>query len=354
MVESKGWDWNIVTNDGTENYKGFWTEPSEESYFYAEKWKREGCRSVLDLGSGLGWHSILFAKYGFKVTATDISKEGLAFLRTWRKKEGVDILCKCADMKCLPFADDAFDCIFACHSISHCDTAGMTQIMGEIKRVLKPDGRFFCTLCSKETWAFKEANFKHIDENSLVKNEDGPEKDVPHFYVSFDDVRKIFSDYGFELIRVRHIDDCFVNGRVQNSKHYYIEARLKKTAVVLDYTNIIGTIVHGMIDRPLGTSHPRFPDLKYPINYGYVEGIFAPDGAEQDIYLLDCDVPQKTFSGKVIAVYHRLNDVEDKWIVVPEDSEYAKNPDTLASLTDEQILSAIDFQEKFFDGILYR
>lgn len=346
MTESKGWNWKTVTDDNSKTY--FWTNPSEESYYYSAKWKNEGCRSVLDLGSGLGRHSIFFAKNGFKVTATDISNDGLNFLREWKKKENVDCLCKQADMKKLPFANDAFDCIFAFHSISHCDTKGMQQILNEIKRVLKPDGNIFCTLCSKETWSFTEAGFPHIDENSILKT-DGPEKDVPHFYVNLEDIQKLFAD--FELIRVRHIDDCFFKGKVHNNRHYYIEAKLKKAATVFDYSDVIGRLVSGVIDRPLGTCHPRIADLYYPVNYGYVEGVFANDGAEQDIYLFDCDKPMKTYSGKVIAVYHRFNDVEDKWIVVPENSKYAENP---SLLSDEEILKTIDFQEKFFDGKLYR
>ena len=63
MVESKGWDWNLVKS-GSEDSKRIWLEPSEESFYYAEKWKRQGLKSILDLGSGLGRHSILFAKYG--------------------------------------------------------------------------------------------------------------------------------------------------------------------------------------------------------------------------------------------------------------------------------------------------
>ena len=225
MVESKGWDWNLVKS-GTEDNKRIWLEPSEESFYYAEKWKRQGLKSILDLGSGLGRHSILFAKYGFEVTATDISEDGLDFLREWQKKEDVDIQCRQADMKKLPFADNAFDCIFAYHSISHCDTDGIKQILSEIKRVLKPGGRIFCTLCSKETWSFAEADFPHIDENSLIKT-DGPEKDVPHFYVNLADIQRLFSEFGLVLERVRHIDDCFYNGAVRNSKHYYIEAKLQ-------------------------------------------------------------------------------------------------------------------------------
>lgn len=350
-AESKGWDWKLVTS-GDETHKKIWLEPSEESYFYAEKWKREGCNSILDLGSGLGRHSILFAKYGFKVTACDISKDGLDFLKMWRKEEGLDenIHTCLSDMKQLPFSDDAFDCIFAYHSISHCDSQGMRQIMSELKRVLRPDGRIFCTLCSKETWAFAEADFPRIDENSLIKTE-GPEKDMPHFYVNLEDVRRLFSDFAFELVRVRHIDDCFIDGREQKSCHYYIEACLKKEASKVDFSSVIGSLVSGHIDRPLGSCHPRYPDLYYPINYGYVDGVFAADGGEQDIYLLDCDKPLQTYKGKVIAVYHRFNDNEDKWIVVPEDSRYAKVPE---ALSDQEILKAIDFQEKFFDGKLYR
>ena len=119
----------------------------------------------------------------------------------------------------------------------------------------------------------------------------------------------------------------------------------------LDYSDVIGRTVSGKIDRPMYSRHPRHPEMIYPINYGYVDGIIAGDGAEQDIYLFDCDHPVEEYTGKVIAVYHRTNDVEDKWIVVPENSKYAANP---SALSDEEILKSIEFQEKFFAGGLYR
>lgn len=75
-----------------------------------------------------------------------------------------------------------------------------------------------------------------------------------------------------------------------------------------------------------------------------VKGIMAPDGAEQDVYVLGTDEPIKSFEGIVIAVYHRLNDVEDKWIVSLDGRNY----------TDEEILKMIDFQEQYFKGRLLR
>ena len=108
--------------------------------------------------------------------------------------------------------------------------------------------------------------------------------------------------------------------------------------------NIIGKTVSGIIDRPLGSSHPDYPDLIYPLNYGYAEGVIAADGEFQDVYVLGADKPLKTFEGKVIAVYHRFNDVEDKWIVSLNGYDYS----------DEEILKAIHFQEQYFEGELIR
>ena len=52
---------------------------------------------------------------------------------------------------------------------------------------------------------------------------------------------------------------------------------------------MIGKVLKVKIDRPLGSSHPDYPEHIYPINYGYVEGIIAPDGEEQDVYVLGVD-----------------------------------------------------------------
>lgn len=92
------------------------------------------------------------------------------------------------------------------------------------------------------------------------------------------------------------------------------------------------------VDRPLGSCHPVYQDLHYPINYGYVEGIMAPDGEEQDVYILGVDVPLEEFTGRVIAVIHRLDDVEEKWVAAPEGKTF----------TEEEIREQVSFQEQYF------
>ena len=102
---------------------------------------------------------------------------------------------------------------------------------------------------------------------------------------------------------------------------------------------MLGKIVTVTIDRRLGTAHPDNPKMIYPVNYGYIQDIMAPDGEEQDAYILGVDRPVDTFEGEVIAVIHRRDDVEDKWVVAPAGSRY----------TAEEIYRQVVFQEQFFD-----
>ena len=101
---------------------------------------------------------------------------------------------------------------------------------------------------------------------------------------------------------------------------------------------MLGKMVQVIVDRALGTFHPNHKEIFYTVNYGYIPGIIAPDGEEQDAYILGVYEPVKEFSGRVIAIIHRLDDVEDKWVVAPEGM----------SFTAEEIMEKVSFQERFF------
>ena len=64
--------------------------------------------------------------------------------------------------------------------------------------------------------------------------------------------------------------------------------------------------------------------LEYPINYGYIPGVIGGDGEELDVYLLGVNTPVDSFVGKVIAIVHRENDIEDKLVAVPEGITFTK------------------------------
>lgn len=117
-----------------------------------------------------------------------------------------------------------------------------------------------------------------------------------------------------------------------------LEENFKKVKAAIN--SVIGGTVTVTVDRPLGSWHPEHEDMYYPINYGYVEGIMAPDGEEQDAYILGVDKPVEKFTGIIIAIVHRNNDVEEKWVVAPEGMAFSK----------EEIREQIRFQEQYFDS----
>lgn len=102
--------------------------------------------------------------------------------------------------------------------------------------------------------------------------------------------------------------------------------------------NILDTIVKVVVDRPIGSFHPEFNNLIYRLNYGHIENVIAPDGEEQDAYIIGISEPIKDFTGKVIAIIHRLDDIEDKLVVAPVNMNF----------TDKEIKRLVYFQEKFF------
>lgn len=100
-------------------------------------------------------------------------------------------------------------------------------------------------------------------------------------------------------------------------------------------------IYKAIMDRPLGYLHHGKP---YPLNYGYIPDLLGGDGEEQDVYVLS-RLPENQkalseFTGKRIAIIHRKDDVEEKWVLTTEDEQFSK----------EEIKAATDFMEQYFDS----
>ena len=106
------------------------------------------------------------------------------------------------------------------------------------------------------------------------------------------------------------------------------------------YHALIGKKVQVLMDRPIGTEHPKHPGIIYSINYGYIDGLLGGDGEEQDVYILDTDAPLKECEATIIAVVHRYDDNECKWVASIIGAKHTK----------QDIASAIHFQEQFHDS----
>jgi inorganic pyrophosphatase len=108
----------------------------------------------------------------------------------------------------------------------------------------------------------------------------------------------------------------------------------------IDY---LGKTLDVIIDRPLGSKHPKHGFI-YPVNYGYIPNTISGDGEELDCYILGIYDPLKTFNGKCIAIIRRLNDNDDKLIIVPDNKLFSN----------DEIRVLTDFQEQFFESKVLR
>lgn len=106
---------------------------------------------------------------------------------------------------------------------------------------------------------------------------------------------------------------------------------------------LLGKEVEVVIDRHLGSKHPKHGFI-YEVNYGFIEGIKAPDGEDLDAYFLGVHEPLQKAKGICIAIAHRKDNDDDKLIVTPKGIE----------VTNEEIMTGIHFQEQWFDTEIIR
>ena len=104
---------------------------------------------------------------------------------------------------------------------------------------------------------------------------------------------------------------------------------------------MIGQKVTVMIDRPLGSKHPKH-GFVYPLNYGYIPDTVAGDGEEVDAYVIGEFEPLDRFEGYVVGIIHRQDDVEDKLVVCRDQYRY----------NESQIEALVEFQERFFQSTI--
>lgn len=112
------------------------------------------------------------------------------------------------------------------------------------------------------------------------------------------------------------------------------------------YFCYINKVVDIIIDRPSDSYHSKH-NFRYEVNYGFVPNTKAADGEEIDAYVLGVNRPLKKYKGVCIAIIHRINDDDDKLIVVPQDSD-------LNTFTDKKIKELTHFQEQYFTSVIVR
>ncbi len=194
----KAWDIIWKTDEGRKD----WSIPSPEVVNIIKMLEQKSSKIVLDLGCGVGRHSLFLAESGFTVHAIDGSISGIQYLKESCKSLTGSVEAICGDMTNLPYNDSYFDYILAWNVIYHGNLSVIHRVLSEVLRVLKPGGIFQFTMLSKRNIDYTQGN--PIAFNTIVDESDTSDKNHPHFYCNSIELMQLL--IGFEIISLNDND----------------------------------------------------------------------------------------------------------------------------------------------------
>jgi 2-polyprenyl-3-methyl-5-hydroxy-6-metoxy-1,4-benzoquinol methylase len=116
-------------------------------------------RQVLEIGCGMGLHSLELARRGAKVHAVDLTDAAVEATRARMKEFGMDAEVRRADAESLPYGNQTFDFVWSWGVIHH--SARTARIVREIARVLKPDGKARVMVYNRDGRIARFVLFRH-------------------------------------------------------------------------------------------------------------------------------------------------------------------------------------------------
>jgi ubiquinone/menaquinone biosynthesis C-methylase UbiE len=135
-------------------------------------------KNILDCGAGgpqppLG----LFQEYGYETHGIDISKGAIKLSEEFAKKHNMKLNIVEGDMREIPFEDESFSFVFSLNSLCHLTKRDTTRAIGEMMRVLKPEGHLLVDFMSTDSSYYgspslgKEVvvgEFQYIDDDGVA------------------------------------------------------------------------------------------------------------------------------------------------------------------------------------------
>ena len=167
-------------------------------------------KKVLDLGYGDGRNIPFLDDLGFKVYGVEISDEINDVVATRLKQLGYKAELKKGTNSCIPYKDQFFDSVLACHSCYYVSEGESFQDNIEaIARVLLPGGLFICSLPCRDSYILKDA-IALPDNHFRIQNDPYKIRKNALFKAFSDeaDIKQVFGD-SFTDLRIGYCHDNF-------------------------------------------------------------------------------------------------------------------------------------------------
>ncbi|MBF0506717.1 MAG: class I SAM-dependent methyltransferase [Nitrospirae bacterium] len=191
----QAWDRKWMTEEG----RAGWTRPEQDVIDIVPLLRLRSVNTVLDLGCGVGRHSLLLASEGFAVCSLDASAAGLEIARSNARDAKLPIDFCCSKMTDLPYSADNFGYVLAWNVIYHGDPFIVERSLKEISRVLRRGGIFQGTMLSKRNVLY--GNGRLIAKDTFIIDDDD-EKSHSHYYCDYSELLELWA--GFRVFCVSH------------------------------------------------------------------------------------------------------------------------------------------------------
>lgn len=202
MIESLDrnvWDKVYTMNENHDRSK----PPREDIVALVPVLKESTVKNILDLGCGMGRHTVYLAKQGFQISGFDNSPKGIELAQKWVREEHVTADLRVHDMReRYPYDDNTFDAVVASRVIHHGTIQEIRNIIREISRVLKPGGYLHVSVATQKK---QDTECTEIEPNTWVPL-NGNEKGLPHHCFTVEELTK-------ELGDVFHVQDVSYDER---------------------------------------------------------------------------------------------------------------------------------------------
>jgi ubiquinone/menaquinone biosynthesis C-methylase UbiE len=106
--------------------------------------------SVLEIGCGIGFDALEFARNGADVTGLDLSPRNVELAKKYFAFNGLEANIEVGNAEALRFGDDRFDLVVAIGVLYY--TPNTQKAVDEIRRVLKPGGKAICMFFNRYSW----------------------------------------------------------------------------------------------------------------------------------------------------------------------------------------------------------
>jgi len=210
-------------------YGRLFTKPQEDLPKIVKLFKKQGVKTVLDLGCGSGRHTVYLAKHGFRVYGIDIAPKGIKMTKDWLEKQNLEANLKIGSIyKRLPYKDDFFDAVISTQVIHHERIQNIRKAIKEIEKILKPKGLIFITVRKRkfkkfwpkstiiEKYGKQKSRYKVVEPRTYIPIEGG-EKGLIHYLFNKELIKKEFKNF--------KIYNIWVDSK---KRHYCLLAELAK------------------------------------------------------------------------------------------------------------------------------